>query len=68
MKAGWLYLTVDDLANMTPVEINQLIIELNKKSGEIKGEEKKPSKEEFDKKIEELIKLGRLDKKFLKEK
>jgi len=63
MQAGWLYLTIDDLANMTPVEINTLIIELGKKR--IEGG-KKPSKEEFEKQIEELVKQGRLDKKFLK--
>ena len=64
MQAGWLYLTIDDLAGMTPVEINALIIELSKKKG-IEGD-KKPSKEEFKKKIEELVKQGKLDKKFLK--
>jgi hypothetical protein len=68
MQAGWLYLTIDDLANMAPVEINTLIIELGKKKEEIKEQGKKPSKEEFERQIEELIKQGKLDKKFLKEK
>jgi hypothetical protein len=68
MQAGWLYLTIDDLVNMAPVEINTLIIELGKKKEEIKEQGKKPSKEEFERQIEELIKQGKLDKKFLKEK
>lgn len=65
MKAGFLYLTKRDLENMSPSEINLFIMNLNKK--EIK-QEPLPPKEEFEMEVKELVKQGKLDKKFLKEK
>lgn len=68
MKTGWLRLTINDLAEMKPAEINMLIIELREKKIEKQDEDKSlPSKEEFEKTVEELIKQGKLDKKFLGE-
>jgi hypothetical protein len=59
MKTGWLRLTINDLESLSIAEINQLITELNKSESPL------PDKEEFKKQVEELVKQGKLDKKFL---
>jgi len=59
MKTGWLRLTINDLESLSIAEINQLITELNKGNP-------LPDKDEFKKQVEELVKQGKLDKKFLK--
>jgi Cft2 family RNA processing exonuclease len=65
MKAGFLYLTKRDLEEMTPKQVDLLIMELNKKN-KVKRE-KPPTKEEFKEKVKKLVEEGKLDKKFLKE-
>jgi len=67
MKAGFLYLTKRDLEEMTPKQVNLLIEELNRKTekGSPNEDLPLPSKEEFEKEVEELVKQGKLDKKFL---
>jgi hypothetical protein len=62
MKTGWLKLTINDLESLSIAEINQLITELNKSESPL------PDKEEFKKQVRELVKQGKLDKRFLEEK
>jgi hypothetical protein len=63
MRTGWLKLTISDLAVMPIAEINQLITELNKSDAD-----PLPDKEDFKNQVRELIKKGKLDKKFAEEK
>jgi len=58
MKTGWLRLTINDLESLSIAEINQLITELNKEGNPL------PNKEDFKKQVEELVRQGKLDKKF----
>ena len=69
MKAGLLQLTLNDVAELEPIEINYLVdILTSKKDKEEEKEEEKenpyPSKEEFKETVRKLIEQGKLDKKF----